>query len=80
MKSKEPNPETVTGQIYLTIFELLENNPDGLQWSELNRKIEELNPSFHPKTINGCVWKLLDKYQDRVYKPKKGLFKLKKFK
>ena len=44
----------VTHQIYDKIFELLEKNPEGLQWKDLAEKIKESNPSFHPKTINGC--------------------------
>lgn len=70
------NPNTITGQIYLTIFELLNEQPDGIQWTELNRRIEERHPDFHPKTINGCVWKLIEKFPERVHKPKKGLFQL----
>ena len=41
------------------------------------RLIQEAFPDFHPKTINGCVWKLVDNFPDKVYKPEKGLFKLK---
>ena len=70
------NPNTITGQIYLTIFELLEGQPKGIQWTELNRRIEERHPDFHPKTINGCVWKLIEKFPERVHKPEKGLFQL----
>lgn len=70
------NPNTITGQIYLTIFELLDEQPNGIQWTELNRRIEERHPDFHPKTINGCVWKLIEKFPERVHKPKKGLFQL----
>ncbi|PIT91098.1 hypothetical protein COU17_02300 [Candidatus Kaiserbacteria bacterium CG10_big_fil_rev_8_21_14_0_10_49_17] len=70
----------ITHQIYETIFKLLEKNPDGLRWTELVSQIEKRHPSFHPKTINGCVWKLLERYPERVYKPEKGLFKLKKSK
>ena len=71
------NPNTITGKIYLTIFDLLEKYPEGLQWTRLNKMIEEVHPDFHPKTINGCVWKLIQKFPDRVEKPEKGLFKLK---
>lgn len=74
------NPNTTTGKIYLKIFDLLEKNPDGLRWSELNRKIKESEPNLHPKTINGCVWKLVEKFPDEVYKPSKGLFRLLKYK
>lgn len=68
----------VTHQIYDSIFEILAKNPDGVRWSDLLRQIEKSNPNFHPKTVNGCVWKLVEKYPDKVYKPEKGLFKLKK--
>jgi hypothetical protein len=73
-------PTTITGTIYATIFELLEQHPEGIRWVDLNRMIAETNPSLHPKTINGCVWKLIEKYPNDVYKPSKGLFCLKKFK
>lgn len=80
MKKKSPGPTTITGQIYATIFDLLEKNPKGLRWSELNKKVRESDSSLHPKTVNGCVWKLIEKYPKKVYKPKKGLFRLRKFK
>ncbi|MFZ5438016.1 MAG: hypothetical protein ACOZAK_03105 [Patescibacteria group bacterium] len=70
---------TITGQINAKALELLEQYPAGLSWTDLKTKLEETYPAFHPKTINGCVWKLLEKYPDQVYKPKKGLFRLKKF-
>lgn len=72
--------QPVTQRINETALELLEQHPDGLQWAELNRKIHESGPSFHPKTINGCVWKLVEQYPDKVYKPSKGLFRLVKYK
>jgi len=73
-------PTTITERIYKKIFELLEQNPDGVRWSELLSKIEQSDPKFHPKTVNGCVWKLTEKYPDKVYKPSKGLFRLTKYK
>lgn len=71
---------TVIGRIYATIFELLEENPEGLHWSELLSKIKASDSSLHPKTVNGCVWKLVEKFPDKVYKPSKGLFRLLKYK
>ena len=70
----------VTGRIYAKAFELLEQNPQGLRFTELRSKIEESDPSFHPKTVNGCVWKLPQKYPDKVYKPSRGFFRLRKYK
>lgn len=66
----------VTERIYATAFELLEEHPEGLRWSELLSMINASDPAFHPKTVNGCVWKLVEKFPDRIYKPSKGLFRL----
>ena len=44
------------------------------------RQIEASEPGLHPKTVNGCVWKLVEKFPDTVYKPSKGLFRLVKHK
>ena len=71
---------TITGRINDKALELLDQNPEGLRWSDLLSKIEESDPSLHPKTVNGCVWKLVEKYPDKVYKPEKGLFRLLKYK
>ena len=75
---EHPRRPTVTGRIYDTIFELLEQHPEGIRWSELNAMVEASDPSLHPKTINGCVWRLVEKYPERVYKPSKGVFRLTK--
>jgi len=74
------NSSKVTHRIYAKAFEILEENPKGVSWTEMLKKIQEFDSNFHPKTINGCVWKLVEKYPDKVYKPKKGLFKLLKYK
>lgn len=71
---------TVTGTIYTIIFKILNENPEGVRWTELLKLIEQTDKSLHPKTINGCVWKLVERYPDQVFKPEKGLFKLKKYK
>lgn len=71
---------TATGRINATALKLLERHPEGLRWSELLSEIEASDPDFHPKTINGCVWKLVEKFPDKVYKPSKGIFRLSKYK
>lgn len=71
---------TITGRIYAKAFELLEQNPEGVRWSEMLSKIQASDPTLHPKTVNGCVWKLVEKFPDKVYKPSKGLFRLLKYK
>lgn len=70
------NSSRVTERIEATAFKLLEEHPEGLQWADLNRKIEESDSSFHPKTVNGCVWRLVERYPGRVHKPSKSLFQL----
>jgi hypothetical protein len=74
------NSSKVTERINATALRLLERHPEGLRWTDLRTKIEESDPSFHPKTVNGCVWKLAEKYPDKVYKPSKGHFRLTKHK
>ena len=73
------NPSKVTERIYAIIFELLGKNPEGLRWSELLRGVKESDASLHPKTINGYIWKLVQKYPNKVYKPSRGVFRLLKY-
>ena len=79
-KDLRMNPNTVTGRINARAIELLEQHPEGLRWSELFASIKGSDHTFHPKTVNGCVWKLTEKFPDKVYKPSKGLFRLVKYK
>ncbi len=81
-KTQKPSMQSsrITERIYATAFQLLEKHPEGLRWSELISKIKASDQNFHPKTVNGCVWKLVQKYPDRIYKPSKGLFRLLKYK
>jgi len=71
---------TITGRINTKALELLQQHPEGLRWSDLISKIKASDPSFHPKTVNGSIWKLVQKFPDKVYKPSKGLFRLQKYK
>ena len=73
------NSPKSTERIEATAFKLLEENPEGLRWADLNRLIEESDSSFHPKTVNGTVWKLVERYPETVHKPSKGLFRLLKY-
>ncbi len=79
MKDKRINLNTITGQINAIALELLDQNPDGIRWKDLNEAIQKANPDFHPKTINGSVWKITEKFPDKVYKPSKGVFRLLKY-
>jgi len=79
MSDRILNPDTITGRIYSKALELLDQNPEGIRWKDLNDAIQKSYPEFHPKTINGCVWKLTEKFPDKVYKPSKGVFRLLKY-
>ena len=32
-------------------------SPVGLRWTELRKRLEAPDDAFHPKTVNGYVWK-----------------------
>jgi len=72
--------QKITHHINAKALELLKKHPEGLKWSELRLKIEASDSSFHPKTVNGCIWKLVQRFPDKVYKPSRGLFRLLKYK
>ncbi len=80
MNDPSAKPTTITGRINALAIELIEQNPDGVRWAELQRQIKAAEPSLHPKTVNGCVWLLAEKFPDKVYKPEKGLFRAVKYK
>jgi len=61
-------------------LEELENNPNGLRYSELVRRMKKEFPEFPLGTIMGSIWNLDVKFHEKVYKPTKGLFRLVKFK
>jgi len=80
MNHGSTSQNTITGRINARALEILENNPNGVRWSEMLKAIKESDRGLHPKTVNGCVWKLVENFPDQVYKPEKGLFKLTKYK
>ena len=79
MNDERIDSNTITGRIYVKALELLNQNPEGIRWKDLVEAIQESHPKFHPKTINGCVWKLPEKFPDKVYKPSRGVFRLLKY-
>ncbi len=78
-KNGPKRSSTITGRIYAKALELLEQQPVGVRFTELRSKIAEAYPSFHPKTVNGCVWKLVQKFPDKVYKTSRGRYRLLKY-
>lgn len=57
----------------------LEAAPEGLRYSDLVRRVMELDGSFKQNTVHGNVWNLDERLPDRVYKPSRGLFRLTKY-
>ncbi len=80
MNDRRINPNTVTGRINAKAIELIEAHPEGIRWVDLLKQIQISDSDYHPKTVNGCVWKLVEKFPDKVYKPEKGLFRSVKYK
>lgn len=69
-------PRRVTERIKNKAFELLQQHPEGLRYSELRDKIQASDPAFNGNTINGSIWNLDIAFPEKVYKPSKGLFRL----
>lgn len=70
----------VTERIKAKAFELLEQYPAGLRYSELHAKFRASDNGFNSNTINGSIWNLDALFPDKIYKPSKGLFRLLKYK
>jgi len=78
-KMLDLHSKKVTERIRATALSLLDVHPNGLRYSELQRKIKETDNDFKPNTISGCTWDLDVQYPNEVYKPSRGLFRLKKY-
>lgn len=61
-------------------IDLLAEQPQGLRYSELLRRIKQIGSELNPNTINKCVANLEVLDPHFVYKPVKGLFRHLKFK
>ena len=70
----------VTERIKAKAFELLEQHPEGLRYSQLHKGVQAADASFKANTISGSIWNLDSAFPERVYKPSKGLFRLTKHK
>jgi len=72
--------ETRYEKIRSKALELLEKNPDGIRYSELVRMISREFPEIPINTIHGGLWDIDRRFNDKVYKPARGIFRLVKFK
>lgn len=70
---------TIGERIVEKAFQVLDGIPEGVRYSELVRRIIEIENSFKPNTVHGNVWNLDERFPDRVYKPSRGLFRLTKY-
>jgi len=77
IRSFSTDSPLATHRIIAAACSILEQNPQGVRWVDLLEKIRQSDPGLHPKTINGCVWKLAERFPDEVGKPSKGVFQLK---
>lgn len=70
----------IIDQIRQVALELLYENPNGLRYTELNKRVIDRDPKFNYNTVRGATWDLDVKIPDQVYKPDRGIFKLLKYK
>lgn len=59
--------------------DILGENPQGVRYSDLVRRIVEALPDIPVNTIHGNVWDLDKTLEGQIYKPTRGFFRLKKF-
>jgi hypothetical protein len=60
-------------------IEILRNNPEGVRYSELVRKIKQELPEVKENTIQGTIYNLDSRRPETVEKPERGLFRFIKF-
>ena len=70
---------TKTEEIIQRALALLESNPDGMHYSELVKELQKQLSSYARNTIHGTIWNLDAREKSKVFKPSRGLFRLKKF-
>lgn len=70
---------TIGERIVEKALEALNATPEGLRYSNLVRRVMELDGSFKQNTVHGNVYGLDERFPDRIYKPSRGLYRLTKF-
>ena len=73
-----PKEGTLTKKIVSKALELLLENPEGIRFSELERKVEEACSDINPNTVYTIISEL-NKHVKDVYKPARGLYRHKKY-
>ena len=64
----------ITASIRKEAVRIIQDNPDGIRFSELRRRIKEANDSFNINTITG-VLKDIDTRVNNVEKPSRGIYR-----
>lgn len=62
-------------QIISSVIELLKQNPQGVRFSEIIRRVKELLPDANLNYINGILWDLDVQKPSEVYKADRGLYR-----
>jgi hypothetical protein len=70
---------TIRQQIVQKSMEILENEPEGLRFSVLCKKLGQEMPDIKPKNIPATLV-ILENLTPEIYKPIKGVFRLTKYK
>lgn len=61
-------------KIILKTIELIRDNPNGIRYSELVKKISHEYPDIPNNTIRGVIWNIDVQLPKDIYKPKRGIF------
>ncbi len=71
--------ETKREVIRRRALEIVGQNPNGIRFSELLKRIHKAYPDFPINTLRGSVWNLDAVFPDAVYKAARGVFRHKKY-
>jgi len=67
-------------QVNAKAIQILKENPNGLRWTDLLRKLQEAFPQVPLNTIQGSTWDLDQRFPNEVYKPARGHWRHASFK
>lgn len=62
-------------KIIKKVIEILRNNPGGVRYSELVRKVKQELPEVKINTIHGTIYNLDSRIPETIEKPERGLFR-----
>jgi hypothetical protein len=65
----------IMGKIAVRAIQILRDNPDGVHFAELVRRMEKVCPEFKPGVVYATVVELPHGWSQEVYKPARGLYR-----